>query len=536
MSSERIKKLPAIIANQIAAGEVIERPSSVIKELLENSLDALSKNITIDLTFGGLNKIRVCDDGIGICKEDLPLAILAHATSKITSLDDLYNINSMGFRGEALASISSVARISIASRTKTDKHAYLLEMNEDGINIFPCARNIGTTVEVLDLFYNAPVRKKFLKGQKTELQYIEDVIKRFALSALHIKITVTHNDKHILTFPAANCASTKLLRIKKIFGHKFLQGALDIETRHENMTLSGLLGSPSYQRSQRDRQWIYLNGRMVKDKLLQHALLKAYQNFLEPGRFPVCLLYLNIAAQDVDVNVHPTKHEVRFKDSRLIHDFLITSISDCLHVEKQENKLPDLDLAIDNKDDFVPPLLLAQTKPAFNSSCKNYYVLNESFVIYLKNTKSYLLNLSGLYKSYYQHLLSKQSYPLVSRPLLVPISFAIFKNQYNFLERLVPYFTDFGIEINFVSQDRIIIRSIAQCMPMLDIKQLLTSVLQTEVLSRQDFMRLIMDCQVCDARQSTTEEINTLFTYLEDMGLFAKYTIELDHSFCMGLF
>lgn len=308
----RIQQLPPAIANQIAAGEVIERPASVVKELLENALDAGADTISIDIAYGGLNQIKISDNGSGIFADDLPLAIAAHATSKITRLDDLYSIGSMGFRGEALASISSIAKLKISSRPASQEHAMMLAVQGSESIISPCARSQGTTIDVVDLFFNAPVRKRFLKSEKLEFQAIETVVKRFALSAPQIALTLKHNNKLVLSLARATDAKSRHARMAKIFGKAFDDHALYIDVERAGMRLEGWLSGIEVQRSQNDRQWVYINQRMVKDKLINHAIKQAYDNVLHPGRFPVCLLYLSLNPAEVDVNVHPTKHEVRF--------------------------------------------------------------------------------------------------------------------------------------------------------------------------------------------------------------------------------
>ncbi|CEG55837.1 DNA mismatch repair protein MutL [Legionella fallonii LLAP-10] len=333
----RIHQLSSAIANQIAAGEVIERPASVVKELLENSLDAGADAISIEIGYGGLNQIKISDNGHGIIAEDLPLAVAAHATSKITTLDDLYAINSMGFRGEALASIASVAKVTISSKTAHQEHAMMLQVQNGQHVLSPCARTIGTTIDVVDLFFNAPVRKRFLKNEKLEFQAIELVIKRFALSAPHINLIVKHNGKLVLSLPAAIHEQAKRDRMAKIFGSSFIKDAIYLDVERGAMRLYGWISGPNYQRSQNDRQWVYINQRMIKDKLINHALKQTYDGMLYPGRFPACLLYFTINTAEVDVNVHPTKHEVRFQQPRLVHDFFTSQLSAALQSDGQNN-------------------------------------------------------------------------------------------------------------------------------------------------------------------------------------------------------
>lgn len=323
----RIRRLPPFIANQIAAGEVIERPASVVKELLENALDAQATQIHIQIGYGGLNLIQVSDNGTGIVAQDLALAVASHATSKIQKLEDLYAITSLGFRGEALASIASVSRMIIRSKTAEDRQATMLEVVGEELIYNPCARSDGTTVEVHDIFFNAPVRKKFLKSAQSECQAIDRVARCFAMSAPTVGISLSHDEKLLWEVSPAYTQSAMVTRITKLLGKKFTDDAHFVAVEHGGMTLQGWLGGAAYQRSQNDAMWFYLNHRMVRDKLLFHAIKQAYAPVLHPGRYPGCLIYLSLDPSEVDVNVHPTKHEVRFQQPRLIHDFIISQIT-----------------------------------------------------------------------------------------------------------------------------------------------------------------------------------------------------------------
>ncbi len=520
----RIKQLPPLIANQIAAGEVIERPSSVVKELLENSQDAGARNISIELGFAGLNQIKISDDGQGICQDDLPLAVAAHATSKISCLDDLYSIQSMGFRGEALASISSVAKLIITSRTNSQQHAAKLEMQEDKFVISPCARSIGTTVEVLDLFYNAPVRKNFLRGQRIELQYVEDTIKRFALASPNIAISVKHNAKEILNIPASTCSHSRLLRVKKIFGSKFVNSAIQVDFTRQDMQLSGLLGSPNYQRSQRDKQWIYLNNRMLRDKLLQHAVMQIYQEHLIPGRYPACLLYLDIPTDFVDVNVHPTKHEVRFKNPRDVHDFLISSLSSC--IEKPEKSQINIQSYA-----FKPEINEFKLQVA-----DEIQILNSEFAILYQESEPYLVNFRSVYRSYCENILNSATYPLSSRPLLVPVKYNIKHDMYEYFNNLRSLLFEFGITFDFLDTDKLIIRTIPQSLPQLDFELLFAKIDFKKIKSKLELTNLIIDCQMFDVTTSSKDELNMLISYIKKRSLLAKYARHLSKSVCQDLF
>jgi DNA mismatch repair protein MutL len=324
----RIQPLPLHLANQIAAGEVVERPASVVKELLENSIDAGARHIGLEVEQGGLRLIRVIDDGAGIHPEDLPLATAPHATSKVYSQQELQQVLSLGFRGEALASIASVSRFTIASRPSQSEQGMRLaaQGHNRGVEALPCAMPPGTRIEVRELFYNIPARRKFLRSERTEYLHLEEVLKRLALSRYDIGFTLLHNGRPQFQLAPIDALEQRAQRVSAVLGKAFLQHALGVEFEAAGMRLWGWVGEPGYSRSQADAQYFYLNGRMIRDKLVSHALRQAHQSVLEPGRYPAYLLYLEIEPQQVDINVHPTKHEVRFRDSRLVHDFLLRAL------------------------------------------------------------------------------------------------------------------------------------------------------------------------------------------------------------------
>lgn len=331
-----IKVLSPQLANQIAAGEVVERPASVVKELVENSLDAGATRIQIDIENGGSTLMRIHDNGIGIAKDELSLALARHATSKIASLDDLDNILSLGFRGEALASISSVSRLTLTSRPATQNEAWQVyaQGREMETTLQPASHPVGTTVEVANLFFNTPARRKFLRTDKTEFAHIDEVIRRIALAKMAIAFTLTHNGKIVRQYRSAHDRSQKLKRVSAICGDEFVQNALEIDWKHDDLHLSGWVAQPTFSRTQNDLSYCYINGRMVRDKIITHAIRQAYADFLSPEQYPAFVLFIDLNPNDVDVNVHPTKHEVRFHQQRLVHDFICQGISNALHSEQ----------------------------------------------------------------------------------------------------------------------------------------------------------------------------------------------------------
>ena len=334
-----IKILSPQLANQIAAGEVVERPASVVKELVENSLDAGANKIQIDIENGGANLIRIRDNGCGIPKEELSLALARHATSKIADLDDLEAILSLGFRGEALASISSVSRLTLTSRTAEQTEAWQVyaQGRDMETTIKPASHPVGTTVEVANLFFNTPARRKFLRTDKTEFAHIDEVIRRIALTKFNTAFTLTHNGKIIRQYRPAEELNQQLKRVAAICGDDFVKNALRIDWKHDDLHLSGWVATPNFSRTQNDLSYCYINGRMVRDKVISHAIRQAYAQYLPTDAYPAFVLFIDLNPHDVDVNVHPTKHEVRFHQQRLIHDFIYEGISHALNNQEQLN-------------------------------------------------------------------------------------------------------------------------------------------------------------------------------------------------------
>ena len=327
----KIHQLSPRLANQIAAGEVVERPASVIKELLENCLDAKASKIDVDVEQGGVKLMRVRDNGTGIGEQDLALALSRHATSKITTLEDLEQVSSLGFRGEALASIASVSRLALTSNSGEESGWKAVSEGRDmKAQLQPAAHPIGTSVEVRDLFFNTPARRKFLRTEKTEFGHLEEVIKRLALSRFDVAFSLKHNQKVIHSLRPADTQAAQEKRVASVCGPAFMQQALHIEMEAPGLRLWGWVGLPTFSRSQMDLQYFFVNGRVVKDKLVGHAVRQAYRDVLYHGRHPAFVLYLELESANVDVNVHPTKNEVRFRDGRLVHDFIFRSLHKAL--------------------------------------------------------------------------------------------------------------------------------------------------------------------------------------------------------------
>lgn len=344
-NSRQIALLPELLINQIAAGEVVERPAAALKELLENSIDAGATEIEIELQEGGIKRLRVADNGRGIARDQLHLAIARHATSKIASLDDLEAVETLGFRGEALASIAAISRLSIVSIVPADDsnathHAWRLDVLGGTYGEpEPASRAQGTVITAEDLYFNTPARRKFLKTPATEYGHCEDAAIRAALSAPHVAFTLTHNGKRIWAYAAGNTEA----RVHAVLGAEFAAAAVGVEVNNPALSLHGLVGAPTFTRTSRDQQFMFVNGRFVRDKVLSHAMTEAYRDVLHHHRQPVFVLFLGLAPQEVDVNVHPTKTEVRFRDSRAAHQFVFHAVKKSLATPVAMGDAPSAD-------------------------------------------------------------------------------------------------------------------------------------------------------------------------------------------------
>ena len=331
----RIAQLPACLINQIAAGEVIERPASVVKEVVENAIDAGAKNIDIDIEEAGGKRITVRDDGAGIHPDDLALAFATHATSKIRTFDDLEHVLTLGFRGEALPSIASISKTTLTSRQPDSEHGYRI-IPHLGMDIAPAPHPVGTTIDIRDLFYNTPARKKFLKSERTERQHIQQLVQHLALSHPGITLTLKDNGKILARYGG----DSQEARLASVMGSDMLEQSVPVDAQNADMRLWGWVGLPTFSHSQADRQHFFINGRMIRDKVIVHAIRQAYEDVLYGGRHPVFVLHLDINPELVDVNAHPAKHEVRFREARMTHDFIYSTLNHALRGHRIAPKAP----------------------------------------------------------------------------------------------------------------------------------------------------------------------------------------------------
>ncbi|MDO9160843.1 MAG: DNA mismatch repair endonuclease MutL [Methylococcaceae bacterium] len=573
----RIHSLPTQLVNQIAAGEVVERPASVVKELVENCFDAGASQIIIDIEQGGARLIKIRDDGCGIDKEDLALALSRHATSKIATLKDLEQVASMGFRGEALASTSSVARLTLISRVATADCAWRVNADgsEQNFDPQPDPHPQGTTVEVRDLFYNTPARRKFLKAEKTEFSHIETLIKRMALSRFDIGFTLTHNQKEILKLKPAITADEQAQRVAGICGSAFIDASVSIDFAASGLQLSGWVGLPTFSRSQQDMQFFYVNGRLIRDKLVAHAVKQAFQDVLFHGRHPVFVLYLTLDPTLVDVNAHPAKLEVRFREGRLVHDFLFSALHRSLaefrpgqvqHLEiEQAPQSPsvyspaetELRPTASNQPSYqtrpvqqtILPLRVEEDIRAYaalypKTALPSYATpaqqsnddrplgnaiahLHSIFILAETKTGIILVDAHAAHERVTYERLKQQHQQgkVPSQPLLLPIKFRVSIQEADLAEQEHAFFSELGFELNRSGPETLVLRSIPLLLADHDTETLIRDVL-ADILEHgssqriQDQANEILATVACHGavranRRLTIDEMNALLRDME---------------------
>ena len=556
-SRQSILQLSTQLANQIAAGEVVERPASVVKELLENCLDAGATQIEIDIQAGGTQLIRIRDNGYGIPKNELPLALSPHATSKIRSLDDLIHIASMGFRGEALASIASVSELILTSCH--DDMAWSIKAKEGQFDLAPAAHPMGTTVEVNNLFYNTPARRKFLKAERTEYRHIEDVVTRIALARFDVAFNFRHNQRQVFSLPIASSNENKHQRLTRLINKEFIQAAIQLDFENAGLKLSGWLANAEYSRSQSDMQYFFVNGRMIRDKVITHAVRQAFQDTLYPGRFPVYVLHLEMDADQVDVNVHPTKHEVRFRQGRLIHDFLFYSLREALKQKDGIEPIEPIELSerfngangtspafnaqtysssfrsgkfnsgqhstvaesfaayssspyqnIVNNEDIIKPLGLAVAK------LKNNYLLAQNqlgfLVVQLEQSRKILV------RQQIETTLVTRS-KLISKPVLIPFNIRLKINAQSWLDKNETQLQQLGFEFAVLGENEIMVRQVPAMLNATDIKQSISGYINLILNEQMDFLSALIKIVVDEDFSNKPSDWNALLRDLEDSGL-----------------
>ncbi len=553
----RIQKLPSHLINQIAAGEVIERPASVVKELLENSLDAGADAIEVDIEQGGLRRIRVRDNGCGIPQEEMSLALSRHATSKIATLDDLERIASLGFRGEALPSIVSVSRLRLSSAAAGADSGW--SVHGEGSEPVPAAHPVGTTVDVADLFYNTPARRKFMRTEATEFKHIEQLVRRLALSCFRVALTLQHNQRAIFQLPPALSREDEEQRVACLCGQAFMEQALYLEHAAAGMVLRGWVALPAFSRSQPDLQFFYLNYRMVRDKLVTHAVRQAYADVLYQGRHPAFVLFLEMDPAAVDVNAHPTKYEVRFRDSRLVHDFLSRTLQEALAQIRPATSQPasrpafalpmqawtgrtpaQTGMALDVQDQVAgyaalhPRPATAAMLPAEAQDTADYplgFALAQLHGVYILAQNVRGLVLVDMHAAHeritYEGLKSSfAAQGIRSQPLLVPLGLRVSRREADACEAQQDGFTALGFEIDRSGPEQLLVRQVPVLLHDADIDALVRDVL-SDLLEHGSSQRLqaamneILSTMACHGsvrahRRLSVEEMNALLRDLEN--------------------
>lgn len=482
-SHSRIHLLDPLIANQIAAGEVIERPSSIVKELLENSLDAGATNIEIHLEKGGMQSIRITDNGSGIHPDDLRIALSRHGTSKIHHTEDLEAIHTLGFRGEALASICAITRLSLDSRFITEDQGWkiqaegLLQENQ----LAPSAHPPGTTITLRDIFFNTPARRKFLRSEKTEFLHCEEVIRRIALSHFHVRMSLQHNQQLLFTLADAQSEIAQEQRIAKLCGKKFIANAIKIKTELNDLHLWGWMSVGAFSRSQADLQYFYVNGRIVRDKLITHAIRTAYQDLISIQEHPAYILFLEMNPKNVDVNVHPTKHEVRFYESRFIHDFMVRSIRDAMGnpiftesfaIQKNsQNDFSNLVLtSLSNQ--YIPELLSAPVEVSEYPLGKPLGQCHDHFILCQNANGILVVNLFAAKKKQIKDQLQfvNEQQPLTGLPLLIPAIVALEPEKIPCVESYFSILKMFGMVLSVMGKETMLVRELPLILQHCEIK------------------------------------------------------------------
>ncbi len=500
-----IQQLPNHLINQIAAGEVVERPASVVKELVENSLDAGASSVHIDIQAGGQKLIRIRDNGGGIGREELALALSRHATSKISSLDDLEAVASLGFRGEALPSIASVARLTLCSAKPDSDSAWQVEADNGAITEpRPAAHPQGTTVEVHDLFYNTPARRRFLRTERTEFGHIEKWIRRLALSRQDVAFTLTHNRRSVMQLPAARTDEDRLQRIARICGEAFADQAVALSHETEGVALTGWIGLPTYNRSQPDMQYWFVNGRSISDKTLSHAARHAYRDVLFHGRYPAYVLAITMDPATVDANAHPAKHEVRFRDGRRIHGIVSQSVEAALsdtrpgghaavpatlrHSQPQMQGVMPLPGAVRETLAAYHAFSAQGSAAAVDINRESSeipplgYAVAQIGGVYVLAENANGLVIVDMHAAHERILYEKlkagfDDKAVVRQPLLVPTSVAVAQSEADMVEQSAGVFENLGLIVDRTGPTSLVIREVPALLRNADVESLLRDVL-----------------------------------------------------------
>jgi DNA mismatch repair protein MutL len=546
-----IRALPELLVNQIAAGEVVERPASALKELVENSLDAGALSVSVDLAEGGMRRIRVADDGAGIEADDLPLALARFATSKIATLEDLERAATLGFRGEALASIGAVSRLALTSRRAGERHAWRIACDGGALSpVEPAALAAGTTIEVEELYYNTPARRKFLKSEATEFARCEEAFSRVALSRPAVAFSLAHNGRRVAHLVPASPRE----RASGVVGEDFAQSAVEVEASGASVRISGLVAAPGFTRASRDAQYLFVNGRFVRDKVVSHAIREAYADVLHHDRHPAYVLFVDADPRLVDVNVHPAKSEVRFRDSRAIHQFVFHALSRALAA-------PLAGAARNAPPPAAAPFAFAQPSLAVAQPASRYeaffaatlanergpeaaraqdepgappmlgYALAQLHGVYVLAQNAAGLVLVDMHAAHERIVYEKlkgalDAARLPAQPLLVPIAMPATAEEVEEAERSAGALESLGFEVGVAGPRDLVVRSVPALLADLDAQAMLRSVLagmrefgaSRVLVERRNELLSTMACHaaVRANRSLTVPEMNALLREMEE--------------------
>ena len=565
----RIEQLSTRLSNQIAAGEVVERPASVVKELLENAIDADATLVEVTLGGGGTRLIRVRDNGVGIVRDDLKLALNRHATSKISDVDDLEAVATLGFRGEALASMASVSHLTLTSNAEEGQSGWQVTASGEDMSprVDPAPHPRGTTVEVADLFFNTPARRKFLRTERTELTRIEDVVRKICLSHPGVSLTLSHEGKVIRRYPACNTDAEMDRRLATVFGRDFMANAVYLEEERQGMRLWGWVSLPTFSRSQADQQFFFVNGRAIRDKLVTHAVKQGYTDVLYHGRHPVFALYLALDPAGVDVNVHPTKHEVRFRDSRSVHDFIFRTIHHALSALRPDDMtqaaaaggiaestpaffgeraptqasipLPNpgrshggnIPAQIDQYRQMFATESVALGEAEPGEIPPLGYAVAQLHGIYILSQNERGLVVVDMHAAHeritYERLKrSRELDGVKQQPLLVPVSLAVTEKEVGLAEEFAGYFAELGFSLEAASDESLVIRGVPVLLAKADAAQLVRDVLSDfaeygSTLRIEEHRDEILSTMACHGsvranRRLTVPEMNALLRDMEE--------------------
>jgi DNA mismatch repair protein MutL len=522
--SDRIHVLPVQLANQIAAGEVVERPASVIKELVENSLDAGASRIDIELRDGGKRLIRVLDNGRGIHVDDIELALTRHATSKLRALDDLQAISSLGFRGEALPSIASVSRFELCSRYHNSDKAWRVTVDAEGkiSRPQPDAQPVGTWITVEELFCNTPARRRFLRSAKTEFVHVQDVIMRAALSRFDVTFSLRHNDKDVLRLAAITDEAMQYRRLGSVGGKAFMQAMHALDEERGGVRIHGWVAPAEHHRAQTDRQFIFINGRMVRDKVLMHAMRQAYGKQIPPGRYAMYAIYIELDPARIDVNVHPTKHEVRFREVRPVHDVLFSAVRHALCKDHPvlaipaEHKLRARPYAGAVRESARVYALPQQIRASSaQSQLQVVSVLPGGYALVESTEAHWLYDIRKVSQHVFAARIERQqaAQGILHRPLLIPARVVLAEQAVNWLDDVHDALLQMAIDITRASETSVLLRGLPQAFESVVPDRFVHKLVEQQQLA----MRVILDCaSACLRDNETAMVIQSLFVELAE--------------------